>query len=108
MKVRVKVWLEHKGEQVFGSGKADILHAVEETGSLNAAAAQLGMSYRHVWAAIRAAEERLGRPLLRKQRGGRKGGGATLTNYARKLVAQFEALEKDIKDGMNHRSANQL
>ncbi len=108
MRVRVKVWFEHRGEQVFGSGKATILRAVEEAGSLNAAATQLGMSYRHVWTTIHAAEERLGKPLLDRQRGGTKGGGATLTRYARKLIKQFDALENDVRDYTEQRAGSAL
>ena len=105
MRVRVKVWFEQKGEQVFGSGKAAILRAVDETGSLNAAAAQLGMSYRHVWTAIRTAEDRLGKSLLTKQRGGRKGGGAKLTQYARTLVERFDRIDSDIREHADRASA---
>ncbi|MBN1671834.1 MAG: LysR family transcriptional regulator [Kiritimatiellae bacterium] len=105
MRVRSKLWIEKGGEQVFGAGKARMLKAVAKTGSLNAAAHELGMSYRHVWSSIRAAEQRLGRALLVKTKGGKKGGGAAVTPYAKDLIGKFERLEKDIRTMTNKRFA---
>ena len=96
MNVKSKVWLEKNDKLVFGVGRAGILRAVAETGSLNKAAGELNMSYRHAWSCIKAAEERLGRPLLVRSKGGRKGGGATLTEYAQDLVCKFEILDREV------------
>ncbi len=41
-------------------------------------------------------EERLGVKFVERQTGGRDGGGAVLTEDARKFVKQFEILEKDM------------
>lgn len=103
MKIRSKVWLEKDGKLIFGSGKAQILQAVAKTGSLNAAAKELDMSYRHVWSAIRAIEERLGQQLLVKNKGGSNGGGATLTKYARDLLAKLASLDLEVKQFTNRR-----
>jgi len=90
---------------VFGAGKARILCAVDKTGSINAAARELGMSYRHAWSTIDAAEHRLGHKLLRRSRGGPKGGGATLTRYARDLLDKLNALEEEVKNTADKRFA---
>ena len=97
MRIRSKVWLDRDGELGFGSGRAEILRAVEKAGSLNKAATMLGMSYRHAWSSIRSAEERLGQRLLVRHKGGPRGGGADLTEYARDLLARFEALDRDVR-----------
>jgi molybdate transport system regulatory protein len=98
MQIRSKVWLEKDGRLCFGAGRARILRAVERTGSLNGAAADLNMSYRHAWSSIRTAEERLGRALLLRRRGGKRGGGAVLTAYAKRLLNRFEALDARIEE----------
>ena len=67
---RVKVWLEQDGGYAFGLGLADILQAVGRTGSIKAAAAELGKSYRHVWARIKQAERALGERLVEARVGG--------------------------------------
>ena len=96
MKIRSKVWLEVDGELVFGPGRARVLRAVEEAGSINGAAKALEMSYRHVWSQVRTAEQRLGKPLLIKKAGGAHGGGATLTPYAQDLLVAYEKLYRNV------------
>ncbi|MDA8308022.1 MAG: LysR family transcriptional regulator [Deltaproteobacteria bacterium] len=92
--VKSKIWIEdEKGGMVFGVGRLLILSAVEEYGSILAAAKALGMSYRAVWGKIKATEERLGQPILEKQTGGVRGGGSTLTPFGRVLVERFRQLE---------------
>lgn len=96
MQVKSKVWFEKDGELVFGAGKSLILKAIGETGSINKAAKKMNMSYRHAWSYIRSAEKRLCKPLLIKVRGGKEGGGAVLTDYAKDLLEKFERLEEDV------------
>ncbi|MCU0574638.1 MAG: LysR family transcriptional regulator [Syntrophobacteraceae bacterium] len=92
--VRSKIWVEDEhGDVVFGSGRLHILNAVEEHGSILAAAKALGMSYRAVWGKIKATEDRLGQPLLTKRTGGAHGGGSELTPFARALIERFRHLD---------------
>ena len=44
--------------------------------------------------------ERLGIELVKKQKGGKNGGGAELTEYGKTLLKKFNSVEKDIKDIM--------
>lgn len=97
LKIRSKVWLEKDGELVFGSGKSLILKNILETGSINKAAKRMNMSYRHAWSYVHSAEKRIGRQLLIKVKGGKSGGGATLTDYAKELLEKFERLERGVK-----------
>lgn len=74
----------------FGPGVATLLHRVEEHHSLRAAAASMEMAYSKAWAVLHNAEEGLGFKLLHSRTGGRSGGGATLTNEARRMLAAYE------------------
>ncbi|NLI81606.1 MAG: LysR family transcriptional regulator [Deltaproteobacteria bacterium] len=95
LSVKSKIWIEDEsGKVVFGAGRLRILSAVEEHGSILAAAKALGMSYRAVWGKIKATEERLGRELLIKKTGGAKGGGSELTPLGRALAERFRKLQK--------------
>lgn len=96
-KVRTKLWLhDAKGNVIFGMGRTKMLEAIERCGSISAAAKELKMSYRAVWARIKATEERLGRDLLIRSKGGASGGGAKLTPFARDLIKQYRALRKGV------------
>jgi molybdate transport repressor ModE-like protein len=61
----------------------ELLRAIEQHGSITAAAARLGVSYRHAWGLIRHAGREFGAPLLDMSRGRR----ATLSTLGRKLVS---------------------
>jgi molybdate transport system regulatory protein len=96
MRIRTKLWVEtDDGRPVLGDGRLTILEAIARTGSLSAAARELGMSYRSLWGKIRVAEQRLGVPLVRGMAGGRSHGGAALTDQARDLVAAFTAFRAE-------------
>jgi putative molybdopterin biosynthesis protein len=60
----------------------DLLHAVQEQGSISAAARVLGFSYRHVWGELRRWEAQLGHPLLVWEKGQR----ARLAPFGEKLL----------------------
>lgn len=90
---RSKIWLEDsQGNVVFGLGRYRILKAIENLGSLNAAAKNLKMGYRAMWARINATEDRLGQSLLVKKVGGTSGGGSQLTPLAEDLLERFDRI----------------
>lgn len=95
--VRTKIWIADQADNVlFGMGRVKILEAVEQHGSISAAAKALKMSYRGVWGRINATEERLGRKLVVRQTGGIKGGGSALTPYAKDLMNTFKGFRREV------------
>jgi len=94
MKMKLKIWMEQDGSVAFAEGRRMLLEAVDRLGSLNAAAKELGMSYRAAWGKIRATEEALGLKLLDVTTGGKGGGGAKLTHDARDLVSSYNTFIK--------------
>ncbi|TYK76454.1 LysR family transcriptional regulator [Comamonas sp. Z1] len=79
----------------IGPGKADLLQAVEVTGSIAEASRQLGMSYQRAWMLVKAMNEDFVAPLVSKQRGGSKQGGAQLTDTGKRVLAIYRAAESD-------------
>jgi len=90
--LKVRVWIEKQGECVVGDGRARLLTEIERHGSINAAAQALGMSYRNAWSHLQKMERRLGKPLLKRGRG-----GSCLTAFAKRLLAVFYDARKDIE-----------
>ena len=78
------------GGKCFGPGIAELLRRVDAQGSLRAAAKDMGMAYSKAWTITKNAESELGFPLLRSQTGGKKGGGAVLTDKARRLLDAYD------------------
>ena len=75
----------------FGPGIATLLHRVEEHASLRSAAASMEMAYSKAWRIIRTAEGVFGCKLLSSSIGGKGGGGAVLTEEARRLLSAYAA-----------------
>jgi len=92
MKYRFKIWSEVENRPLLGPGRYRLLSALRQTGSINAAASDTGISYRRAWAQIREMESLLGHPLIVSNRGGTSGGGTELTPEALRLIQQYEKL----------------
>lgn len=91
---RAKIWLEVDSQYVFGLGISEILKAIQQTGSIKAAAREVGKSYRHVWDKIKQAEQALGVSLVQTQVGGKDTRRSELSELAQDLVRDFEALRQ--------------
>ena len=96
LQVRSKVWLEVDGEPLLGDGRERLLRLIAELGSINAAARTMGLSFRRAWSSLRAMEEKLGFPLLLREKGGQGGGRSSLTQEARELLEKFNRLRRGI------------
>ena len=108
IQTRVKLWLEKDGEYVFGQGICTILKAVEETGSIKAAAASLEKSYRHVWSRIKTTEVTLGVVLVDSRVGGEGVQRSQLTDEASLLVEEYHVLRKEVFELVEKRFAQKL
>ncbi|MDD4357688.1 MAG: LysR family transcriptional regulator [Smithellaceae bacterium] len=102
MEIKFKVWIEKDGKVLFGRGRDNILKAIDEQHSLNAAAKRLEMSYRAAWGRLKASEERTGIKLVEI---GVHDKSMQLTHQARAIIERFEKLEKDVEKLLN--TANQ-
>jgi molybdate transport system regulatory protein len=74
-----------------------LLAAIEEQGSISAAAKQLGMSYRSAWDAVAEMNNMWDAPLVEKSPGGAHGGGTRLTEQGRELIAGFNLLQQEYR-----------
>jgi len=96
--VRSKIWLETNGHAFLGDGRYRLLKAIERKGSINAAAREMGISYRKAWSQLQAMEESAPFPLLVRMVGGKDGGSSTLTPEIKQLMRQFELLREHIRN----------
>ena len=77
----------------FGPGVCELLERIRETGSIQAAAARMEMSYTKAWRILNRAEEEMGTDLITRVTGGRNGGSSTLTGAGEKAVNEFREIE---------------
>jgi molybdate transport system regulatory protein len=103
LQVRSKIWLEINGEPVFGQGRDELLRLIQKSGSINAAAKEMGIPYRKAWTYIDAMEKRLGFPMVTRLKGGAGGGESTLTPQAIALLEKFDLLQEGFNETVNRK-----
>jgi len=86
---------------VFGPGKADLLAAIGETGSLAKAAKQFAMSYKRAWTLVHEMNDAFAKPLVETEKGGSGGGGgASLTPLGQRIMTCYRQMEADAARAM--------
>lgn len=91
MQPNIRVMLfDEDGERFFGEGPCRLLHAIEQTGSLRAAAQSMQMAYTKALGLVRHAERVLGFALTERKIGGKGGGGSVLTDEAKEFLYRYE------------------
>ena len=81
------------GNPAIGPGKAELIARIEATGSISAAARDMGMSYRRAWQLVEALNTSFSEPVVKTAIGGKRGGGASVTAFGLELAANFRAME---------------
>jgi molybdate transport system regulatory protein len=84
----------------MGPGKADLLRAIEQTGSISAAARALGMSYRRAWLLVDTMNQCFRSPLVETLTGGQHGGGARVTELGQDVLRRYLEMEAKAADSV--------
>ena len=77
----------------IGPGKAALLGSIRTTGSISAAARELGMDYKRAWLLLDSINRAFVTPAVERVTGGPGGGGAVLTPFGEDLLARYRRLE---------------
>jgi molybdate transport system regulatory protein len=91
----------------LGPGKVRLLELIDEKGSISGAARDMDMSYRRAWLLIGEFKQIFGVAAVEATAGGKRGGGARLTLFGRKVIKAFRSLETRA-DRMTHVTINEL
>lgn len=81
------------GPVSIGPGKANLLAAIAETGSISAAGRRLRISYKRAWSLTEDMNAAFAEPVVDTARGGASGGGARLTPTGRQLIDTYRRME---------------
>ncbi len=92
-RVRPKLRILLGAEIAIGPGKADLLDAIARTGSISAAAREMGMSYRRAWLLVDTMNRCFHAPLVESSKGGSGGGGARITELGLEVLARYRGME---------------
>lgn len=99
MEIKTKLYLVNgEGEKFMGIGVLWLLERVGTSGSLRAAASNLGISYSKAYAMVKNLEDQLGLPVVDRKRGGASHEGSSLTEFGHRFITLYNAFQAEAKE----------
>ena len=86
---RVRVSIVFGSGARIGPGKAKLLESIRDSGSISAAAREMGMSYKRAWLLLDSMNQAFTEAVVRAAPGGAGGGGATLTPFGAEVLERY-------------------
>lgn len=100
-----KMSLDTEVGAAFSDTRIRLLEEIDRKGSINQAAKAVPISYKAAWDAIDNLNNLGIEPLVIRSTGGRQGGGSQLTDYGRRIVAMYRALELEYQGALDRLSS---
>src|SRR3954454_9287730 len=97
VRLRARISLEAGGKTALTDAGADLLEQIAVSGSLSEAARRLRFSYRRAWMLLDAMNHRWPQPLVITATGGKKGGGAKVTEAGRHVLRAYRDLQLQLE-----------
>src|SRR6516164_5174278 len=88
---RVRVSIVFESGARIGPGKAKLLESIRDTGSISAAARDMGMSYKRAWVLLDSINQAFTEPVVTAASGG-AGGGASLTPFGVEVLERYNRI----------------
>lgn len=92
--IDIKLRLPYHGVYALGPGKADLLEAIIETGSISGAAKKMGMSYKRAWDLVNTMNNSFKQVLVTTATGGSHGGGAEVTKFGQDVLRRYRHIQQ--------------
>ncbi|WP_169737405.1 winged helix-turn-helix domain-containing protein [Desulfobulbus elongatus] len=102
LQIKGRLWIENEGRTYLSWGRIVLLERIGEHGSVSAAAKSMQMSFSHAWHLVEDMNALSPQPLVEKQAGGRRGGGAWLTDAGRQAIDDFFRLVGRFQGWIEH------
>lgn len=78
---------------LIGPGKIALLERIRADGSISAAARAMSMSYKRAWELVDEVNSMFAKPAVVTSKGGKTGGGATVSDLGLELIRAYRAIE---------------
>jgi len=91
---RVRISIVFESGARIGPGKAKLLESIRDTGSISAAARNMGMSYKRAWVLLDSMNRAFNEPVVKAAPGGSGGGGAILTPFGAEVLERYRRIDQ--------------
>ena len=95
--LRGRVWVEIAAQAALTEAGADLLEQIAACGSLSEAARRLRFSYRRAWMLLDAMNQRWPAPLVKTATGGKRGGGARITEFGQLVLRSYRDVQVHVE-----------
>jgi molybdate transport system regulatory protein len=89
---RLRVSIVFESGARIGPGKVKLLESIRDTGSISAAARDIGMPYERAWLLLDGISQAFTEPVVTAAPGGSGDGGATLTPFGAEVLELYRRL----------------
>jgi molybdate transport system regulatory protein len=90
--VQIRLSIVFQSGARIGPGKVALLESIRDTGSISAAARDMGMSYKRAWLLLDTINRAFTEPVVTAAPGGAGGGGAMLTAFGVDLLRRYRRI----------------
>jgi molybdate transport system regulatory protein len=101
---RIRISIIFESGARIGPGKAQLLQSIRDSGSISAAARNMGMSYKRAWLLLDSINQAFTEPVVTAATGGSGGGSATLTAFGIEVIERY----RRVQDEANRVAADDL
>jgi molybdate transport system regulatory protein len=91
---RVRISIVFESGARIGPGKVKLLESIRDTGSISAAARDMGMSYKRAWVLLDSINQAFTEPVVHAAPGGPGGGGAILTSFGAEVLERYRRVQE--------------
>lgn len=91
----IKISIE-KETAFFDSRLKLLLYMIEYLGSVYRACTHMALSQGKAWDMLNKLEQELGYPVVKRQHGGKRGGGTSLTSRGKRLLVTYQRFEENV------------
>jgi molybdate transport system regulatory protein len=93
---RVNISIVFQSGARIGPGKVALLESIRDTGSISAAAREMGMSYKRAWLLLDSMNQAFTEPVVIAAPGGPRGGGASLTAFGLEVLGRYRSIHERV------------
>ncbi|NTV01763.1 MAG: TOBE domain-containing protein [Chlorobiaceae bacterium] len=89
------IWFQKSQNRFLGGDRIALLEKIDQSGSINSAAKEIGISYKTAWHLVNMMNNLSEKPLVDRMTGGKGGGGTVLTREGRQVIEQYRVVQEE-------------